>query len=237
VEEHVGVRVHIVALDVSPGERRRCAVLLSEAERARAATFRFAADRDRYVVGRGMLRRILARYGAGAPERLVIADAAGGKPALRPPSALRFNVANSGDRALVAVAHGREIGVDLEPVRAHADGMALARRVCAPAELAELAAVSMRHRSRALLRCWVRKEACVKALGIGLRQPLESFEVGVEPAAGAGVRTVRLPTVDAGTAVVAVVDVALGPLWVAALAVEVDAHAALLRSPLSYGLR
>jgi 4'-phosphopantetheinyl transferase len=169
MREHVAVRVYVVALDVAPAERRRCSALLSAPERARAAAFRFAADRDRYLVGRGTLRRILSRHGAGAPERIVIVDGTWGKPALRPPSELRFNVANSGDRALVAVAHPLEIGVDLERVRQLADVMSVARRSCTTVELEQLAAVPRHHRSRAFLRCWARKEACVKAIGVGLR--------------------------------------------------------------------
>lgn len=216
----VTVRVHVVGLDVSPAERRRCAALLCDAERARAASFRFAADRDRYVVGRGMLRRILARSGAGPPERIVIAEGRWGKPAISPPSALRFNVAHSGERALVAVAHGREVGVDVERVRPLADVMALGRRVCTPAELRQLTAVPMQHRSAALLRCWTRKEACVKSLGVGLRQPFDGFEVGAEPDARAETRTVVLTTVDVGRAVVALADVVLAGPWVGAVAIS-----------------
>jgi 4'-phosphopantetheinyl transferase len=215
MREHVAVRVYVVALDVAPAERRRCSALLSAPERARAAAFRFAADRDRYVVGRGTLRRILSRHGAGAPERIVIVDGTWGKPALRPPSELRFNVANSGDRALVAVAHRLEIGVDLERVRQLADVMSVARRSCTTVELEQLAAVPRHHRSRAFLRCWARKEACVKAIGVGLREPFDAFEVGVD--LRAGVRTIGVPT-DIGSTAVAVTDVELGPTWLAAVA-------------------
>ena len=236
MDERITVRVHVVALDVSPVERSRCAALLCGTERARAASFRFAADRDRYVVGRGMLRRILSRNGAGVPERIVIADRRWGKPAIRPPSALRFSVAHSGDRALVAVAHGREVGVDLERARLLGNVMALGRRMCAPAELAKLAALPTHHRSIALLRCWVRKEACVKALGVGLRQPLDAFEVGVQPRACVEARSVVLATVEAGT-VVALTDIGLGPLWVAALATGAGTDGAAGCPQLSYSLR
>lgn len=235
-DERVTVRVHVVALDVSPAERSRCAALLCDAEKARAGSFRFAADRDRYVVGRGMLRRILSRNGAGAPERIVIADGRWGKPALSPPSALRFNVAHSGDRALVAVAHGWELGVDIERVRPLVDLMVLGRRVCASSELAQLAELPTHHRSIALSRCWTRKEACVKALGIGLRQPLDAFEVGVQPEARVEAKTVVVTTVDVGTVVVALADVALGPSWVAALAIGVGSGDAGCPQ-LSYSLR
>ncbi len=216
--EDVAVRVHVVALDVPLMERRRCAALLSREERARAARFRFAADRDRWIVGRGMLRRILSLHGAGAPERIAIADGRWGKPALSPPSALRFNLAHSGDHALVAVTRGREVGVDLERVRPLAGVMAVARRSCTAVELGRLAALLRRRRSEAFLRCWARKEACVKALGVGLRQPLDSFEAGVESAARAGARTIVVP-MDTGSSVVVVVDVALPTGWVGAVAV------------------
>src|SRR4051812_49389135 len=54
--------------------------LLSADESERAAKFYFERDRRRFVVGRGILRMILARYVAIEPRELRFAYGENGKP-------------------------------------------------------------------------------------------------------------------------------------------------------------
>ena len=104
---------------------RRLERNLSADERARASRFRFARDRDRFVGARGLLREILALYLNATPGRLSFGYSAHGKPFLarEEHSTLRFNVSHSFDAILFAIAHMREVGVDVEGVRN--DGVAM----------------------------------------------------------------------------------------------------------------
>jgi 4'-phosphopantetheinyl transferase len=155
---------------------------LSHDERTRAVRFYFERDRRRYVVARGLLRVILARYTDLAPERIAFRYGPRGKPSLATASAgLRFNLSHAADRALVGVTRGREIGVDLEYVRPMPELESLARRFFSEPERVALAALPRPRRLRAFFRCWTRKEAYIKAIGDGLACPLDGFAVSLAP--------------------------------------------------------
>lgn len=212
--------VHDVALDSSPAEEARRAAMLSRDERLRAERFRFARDRARFVAGRAALRQILAGHGAGSAEHLALVEGAWGKPALARRSPLRFNVAHSGDRALVAVTREVEVGIDVERLRPVPDVDAIARRVCSAAERAALSGLPAEQRDAAFLRAWVRKEACVKALGVGLHQSLAAVEVGIPAGFDGAPTTVVLPAgEERAAAEVVIIALDCGGAYVAALAV------------------
>ena len=161
--------------------------LLSADELQRANRFRFARDRDRYVIGRAWLRRVLAAYLRQAPADLVITYGPQGKPQLAVPAAaaITFNASGSLGRALLAVSTVRQIGVDIELVRAIKDAPALAKRHFSADESRALQslqpdAVSAQLMSRSFLIAWTRKEAVVKALGIGLNDQLSGVQTGIE---------------------------------------------------------
>lgn len=106
-----------------------------------------------------------------------------GKPSLVWPheAALDFSVAYAGRHALVAVARGTGVGVDLErvvplerlPVSCQSVEEGEALRAAAPPGAAE-------ERAEALVRTWVRKEAYAKASGLGLALDLSLVAVAGE---------------------------------------------------------
>ena len=150
-------------------------------ERTRAERYRFARDRERFLAGRAALRGILAGYVGGAPEDVALGQSPRGKPFLLRGGGIEFNLAHSEGCALLAVARGRRIGVDVEGMRLGESGMDVARRFFAPAEVARLAATPAEARALTFLRCWTRKEAYVKARGDGLSLPLQQFQVPLAP--------------------------------------------------------
>jgi 4'-phosphopantetheinyl transferase len=173
------VQVVHVALDAVAGADR-FRPLLSADERARADRFRFAPDRTRFTVARGVLRGLLgARLGV-APAAVGFAYGAHGKPAIASPPTgawLRFNVSHSGDVALVALARDRDVGVDVERIRPDVRSDDLARRFFSPRENAVLAALPDEARRLAFFRIWTAKEAFVKATGEGVARGLAGFDV------------------------------------------------------------
>jgi len=180
--------VHVWRIELlpSPGVLARLGRHLSPDERRRAERFRFERDQRRFHAARGALRELLGGYLDAEPERLGFAEGAHGKPELAAPggSGLRFNLSHSGELALCAVARGRELGVDIEQARELADAEAMARRFFSAAENAALAALPDAERLGAFFRCWTRKEAYLKAVGAGLLQALDGFDVTLFPEAG-----------------------------------------------------
>ena len=167
---------------------------LAAEERRRAWRFRAEADRRRWILARGILRCVLGRYLGVGPVSLRLDAAPLGKPFLHSPAGsswLRFNLSHAGGMALVALCRGREVGVDLEPVRALSDEDAFARRILSERERAELSLAPEELRRRAFFEGWTRKEAYLKATGEGLVNDMERVEVSLAPGEPARLRAVR----------------------------------------------
>lgn len=173
---------------------------LSADERQRASRFHFDVDRDRYIVAHASLRGILSRYLQCEPSELKFSANEYGKPSLirsndfsrsvksatevATTNDIEFNLSHSGDFALIAVARGRKVGVDVELIREGIELEDLARRNFSQAENQELMALPVEQRPLGFFNCWTRKEAYIKAQGLGLSMPLDSFDVSLgEPAA------------------------------------------------------
>jgi len=153
--------------------------LLDPEERDRAARFVFDRDRRRFIVSHAWTRLALASCLDCAPESLRFYAGPTGKPRLLgTPGDVRFNVSHSGERALVALALGQEVGVDIEQHRP-VDVIELANKFFERSEIKSLERLSQTKRVAAFFRCWTRKEAFVKALGNGLAFPLDGFKVSV----------------------------------------------------------
>jgi 4'-phosphopantetheinyl transferase len=150
--------------------------LLSDDERARAGGFVGPLLQRRFVVARSRLRALLGRHVGCDPRRLVFVLNEHGKPRLADHPGVHFSLSHSQDRALLAVSDGPEIGADLEMVRP-VDHLDLSRRYFHPDEVA---AIERQEDPRlAFFRIWTLKEAVVKAIGLGLSLPLDSFAVSI----------------------------------------------------------
>ncbi len=169
--------------DPSPGDG------LDGAERERAARFHFERDAYRYRASHSALRHLLAqRTGVPAPA-LRFSAGSHDKPRLDLPGAPAFNMSHSGRWALIGIGGPGPIGVDIEAPREMDDLMPLAERNFTASECRELRGVPEAGRLRAFLRCWTRKEACLKAVGSGLSIEPGLFEAGTTPER----RTTTLP--------------------------------------------
>lgn len=158
--------------------------ILSEDELARAARFATARHRRRFMTGRAALRRILASRLALAPAALRFNYGDWGKPALAPRiggPALTFNISHCADLMLCAVGCDRAIGIDVERVRQDTDVMGLAQRYFSAQERAMLAQLDAVAQRQGFIACWTRKEAYIKAIGMGLSAPLDGFSVSAPP--------------------------------------------------------
>jgi 4'-phosphopantetheinyl transferase len=216
------VAIWEIDLDPVPPLVSALDALLSTDERVRANRLIRQRDQRRFTVARGALRTLLAGVlGVADPAAIRFDYAAKGKPSLAPGQTrrdIRFNLAHSGELALLAVTEAREVGVDLECVRPEVEILALAQRFFSPAEAARLKALPPPEQLTAFFDCWARKESYIKARGEGLSLALGRFEVGFGPGQDAELR------VDRGDALARsrwhLVEIGTRPGYRAALTVE-----------------
>jgi 4'-phosphopantetheinyl transferase len=183
--------VHVwgFALDLPPAKAEQMGAWLSEGEKARAAAFHFARDRHHFTAARGQLRELLGRYLDTLPDALRFVVDAQGKPRLAGSFAdagVRFNVSHSHGRALIAVARGCEVGVDLEQIRDDVDCEGIIASHFSPAERAAWATLPEAKRRAAFFHGWTRKESYVKARGEGLSHPPSAYTVSLDPDGAGG---------------------------------------------------
>jgi 4'-phosphopantetheinyl transferase len=215
------VQVWRVDLHAVADAESRWQPLLSADEMARAQRFRFSRNRQHFTAVRALLRIALGAYLARDPKDLAFSYSKQGKPALAFPDGdrgLNFNLSHSGEVALLAFARGRQVGIDVEKLRANLEVETLVRRFFSLREREQLAAVASEDRYQFFFRCWTRKEAYLKAAGTGLSLPLHEFDVSLAlDNTDALLRTRPEP---AEAARWSLREVPAGPGYVAALCVE-----------------
>jgi len=158
--------------------------ILSSEEKFRADKFHFEKDRRHFVTRRGLLRIILGKYLDEAPELLKFSQGKYGKLNLGYPQKtpwIHFNLSHSGEICMYVFTCSREIGVDIEQIRYLQDRDLIAKHFLSNKEYVVFSALEENEKTEAFFNSWVRKEAFIKAKGIGLSCPLESLEVTLIP--------------------------------------------------------
>jgi 4'-phosphopantetheinyl transferase len=143
---------------------------LDPEERQRGARLQDRGEALRWLAAHGAMRAILGRELGLAPGQVRFRLEAGGKPRLVPEpgrAERHFSLTHSGDWAWLALA-AFPVGIDLEQVRPGLDWRALAGELCTPLENRWVLAGPEEERSVRCHRLWVRKEALLKAAGLGL---------------------------------------------------------------------
>lgn len=178
------VHVWRVSLEEPAETLERLQLLLVDEEIERARRFYFEKDRRHWTVAHAALRILLSEYLKVEPQQFVFAQNEYGKPSIVfPPEGrrLHFNLSHSGNLALYAFAYQREVGVDVEQMRANVDYGELAEHFFSVYERTTLRALPALRQEEAFFLCWSRKEAYIKARGKGLALPLDSFDVSLTP--------------------------------------------------------
>lgn len=152
---------------------KRHLAILSADEKERRGRFVFERDRHRFLVSHALVRESLSRYAPVAPAEWRFQVNEYGRPSIDWPESqrwLRFNLSHSEGRAVVAIAREIEIGVDVEATRLQNDLAVIASQFFSPREVARLG-----DEPNAFFDFWTLKEAYIKARGMGLAIPLDSF--------------------------------------------------------------
>ncbi len=196
-----------------------CHDLLLPEEQEKASRYRVERPRGDYILTRGSLRSLLARYLHTSPREITFQYTKYGKPFLAN-SGLHFNVSHTDGLALLAFVWKRYIGVDVERVRPQSDVKALAERFFSVHERRSLRGLAGDDLHAAFFRCWTRKEAYIKAVGEGLSLPLHQFDVSIEPNPEQALLATRPDPIEANRWTIRNVPVTSG--YAAALAVGIE---------------
>lgn len=184
---------------------------LSIHEQERARRFVFEQHRRRYLAGRAWLRSVLGAYLHTSPSEVPLAATAHGKPCIAAEAnrdGLQFNLSHCNRLVLLAVAAGREIGVDLQTILPDVSWPDVAERFCTSDEWEFVHAMPPPMHAPAFAEIWTRKEAAGKAVGEGLTSRI--FSIAVGPACwgtvdcGGGLFVWSLPAQDQLAAAIAV---------------------------------
>ncbi|MFV0283274.1 MAG: 4'-phosphopantetheinyl transferase family protein [Castellaniella sp.] len=157
---------------------------LPEAEWRWITRLQRADDRRRSLVGRALIRRLLGRRLGLAPTAVPLGTGLNGKPVLvrhetRYPA--HFNLAHSGDLILAGIGPG-PLGVDVEHCPDQVD-TALWRQITGHPSPDARGAAALPS-PQAFCADWVRREAVLKACGLGLTIEPGTLRLSASGAAG-----------------------------------------------------
>ncbi|GAB4068252.1 4'-phosphopantetheinyl transferase superfamily protein [Ancylobacter sonchi] len=172
------ITVWIFELDRTAGDLTAFNSWLSGDEAQRCARLLRTQDRDRFTTAHGIMRHILGKMTGERPETLAFVRNAHGKPSLERHESLEFNLSHSDGLGVLAVANGFPVGIDVEKIAPVE--FALAEVALSPSECAELASCGQHESPTHFYRCWTRKEAVIKVLGLGLAQPPDIYDITPE---------------------------------------------------------
>ena len=215
--ENHQVDIWRISLDLYPASAQWAESTLSADESARAKCFYFEKDRRRYTLTHACLRDILSHYLRCRHHELTFSIDQYRKPFLSNCD-LQFNLSHSGDYILIAVAHKRKVGVDVEHFRINLELEKIAKRFFSPMEHEEFSTVPDEQKMTAFFNCWTRKEAYIKAHGLGMSMPLSSFDVSLAPNETTSLRATRPDAAEASKWTLLSLDVQPG--YAGAIAVQ-----------------
>ena len=213
------IHVWRASLDQPPARVATLEQTLSLDERSRVQRYRFAHDKQYFIIRRGLLRQMLGDYLDVEPGSLRFRSGPYGKPALAEmPGAYmpHFNVSHSRELALFAFARDREVGVDIEYVRPVVEAEQIAGRYFSAQERDALRDLPPHRMYEQFFIYWTRLEAYLKASGAGL--------------AGAENQGLLSPENTAQSLYGPIYSMQPAPGYVAALAVQARAAALALTS-------
>ena len=154
--------------------------LLDACEQKRALKFKRSCDRDRYILVRSILRRLVATYLEIPPHQVEFCYGEKGKPilhALTDDESLEFNVSHSHQMALWGFSRQQALGVDVEYIKPNHRGLSIAKRFFTTLEYQALCEKSEVEQREFFFQLWTRKESCIKARGDSLFEKIGQLEV------------------------------------------------------------
>lgn len=147
--------------------------LLSTREKKQSKKFFTANLRNRYIVARALLRSILAKHLGTLPQEIEFVRNRYGKPFVSGVKNIEFNMSHSYDYVCYAITSGMSVGLDIEFYNKEKNIFNIAQSVFTNQELSLFLSLSNFERQDLFFNIWTKKEAIIKALGLGLAYPME----------------------------------------------------------------
>ncbi len=165
---------------VSAGDAATWVVRLPQTERDRYTRYRHPLSAHQFLVGRLLIRGWLEAL-SGTPAAVwELKEGERGRPEIAAPSSpWSFNLAHSGNLVACVLSSVAQVGVDLEDLDRQPLTRDLARRFCAPAEVADIERQPEGAQTHRFLTYWTLKEAYLKARGLGIAVHLADLEFSV----------------------------------------------------------
>jgi 4'-phosphopantetheinyl transferase len=110
---------------------------------------------------------LLSRYGFGNAAELAFTYSSTGKPALQGHN-IHFSVSHSEGLAVYALSATGPVGVDVEKIRPVGEMQGIVDRYFPAQARAAFQSAPESERTEAFFRLWTRREAVLKAIGIGI---------------------------------------------------------------------
>ena len=152
--------------------------ILDDEERAREQRLHSPGSRRLFQASHSLVRKALSRYASIPPAKWRFVKNVHGKPRIDPNLGcipLSFSLSHTKGLAVVAVAAGADVGVDVESMDRRVDAAKISGRFFSTEESALLHKCKPGRLREHFFRYWTLKECYIKARGLGLSLPLDSF--------------------------------------------------------------
>ena len=174
-----GVDIWLTRINPLTDEHRHSfQTVLSSEEQKRFVRYIAPSAADQFLVARALLRLTLSHYWATPPHLWKFETNKYGKPFVTQPAPgcnLAFNISHTHGLVACAVSDTALVGVDVEDLSRELNFMALARHSFSPCEASALEHLTAQHLADRFYTLWTLKESYIKARGMGLSIPLDSF--------------------------------------------------------------
>jgi len=178
------VHIWLNYLNIHEARLKHLYPLLSAEEKERSERFKFYKHRKRFIASHGFMRSVLENYIETPASEIIFSASDKGKPELDKQvhnSNIFFNLSHSNNIALLAIALNHEVGVDVEHLDRKNDWKGIIKRFYTPDEQANIFKLPEDKQQNTFFQMWTRKEAYMKALGLGLHLPPNKFCLTVPP--------------------------------------------------------
>lgn len=182
-DAHHAAHVLYAPVAGDPEASRRCASVLSDAERQRADRFIVEDGKDLFIERRAF-RRYCGALALSSPRplpQIAFNETEKGRPYLPELPDVWFSFSSCRLGFLGAWSSTHAIGVDLEDQSRTLEAVKLAQRFFSQAEAETVEAVGTPARKRTFLQLWSLKEAALKSIGEGLPFGLDAFTFELSP--------------------------------------------------------
>ena len=152
--------------------------ILSEEEKIRSNRFYFEIDQKNFTISRGILKLLLSKYLNKLPKEIFFESNNYGKPFIKN-SNIKFNISHTKEILALAFSFDTELGIDVEKIREIKLYQDIVKRFFSENEIKEFFSLPENEYQNTFFTIWTRKEAFIKAIGMGLSAKLDSFDVSI----------------------------------------------------------